>query len=274
MIQSGPHGSDGLESFRDPTCGDDVVVLDQGRIRQRHAVVGAPAAAHGVLLQSAQARGGLAGVADTCRRARHGVDPGAGERGDDFHAARSEGVKTLIQTLEKLGVKQYYILIPQCPKSEKWVESPWSAPDHRMSENPTWPMNLLLKLLDSCRQHLDRVDLNRIYITGLSMGGFGTWELAQRIPDRLAAVMPICGGGDSTLAHRLKNLPVWAFHGSKDAVVLPIRTKAMGMVLKKMGAPCQISLFKNEAHGIWNRVYSNKTYVSWLLQQRRNPQGN
>ena len=199
---------------------------------------------------------------------------GAGERGDDFHAARSEGVKTLIQTLEKLGVKQYYILIPQCPKSEKWVESPWSAPDHRMSENPTWPMNLLLKLLDSCRQHLDRVDLNRIYITGLSMGGFGTWELAQRIPDRLAAVMPICGGGDSTLAHRLKNLPVWAFHGSKDAVVLPIRTKAMGMVLKKMGAPCQISLFKNEAHGIWNRVYSNKTYVSWLLQQRRNPQGN
>ncbi|MFZ9453995.1 MAG: dienelactone hydrolase family protein [Bacteroidia bacterium] len=198
---------------------------------------------------------------------------GAGERGNNFHVLKSQGLQHLMHTLEVLHVKSYYIIVPQCPLQEKWVNTNWSAKDHRMADSASWPLKLVTELLDSCLKHNPVLNPQRIYITGLSMGGFGTWELAQRNPERYAAIMPICGGGDTLLAHKLYNVPVWAFHGAKDRLVLPCRSVDMCNVLKAMKAPCKLTLFKNAEHNIWNQVYSNTIYISWLLAQKKNTQG-
>lgn len=192
---------------------------------------------------------------------------GAGERGNNFHALESQGLKHMMGTLEQLQVTSYIIIVPQCPLQEKWVNTNWSASDHRMADSASWPLQLVIRIIDSCLKSCTEINPRRIYITGLSMGGFGTWELAQRNPNRYAAIMPICGGADTLCAGNLKNLPVWAFHGANDKLVLPCRTVDMCRKLKALQAPCKITLFKNAEHNIWNQVYSSTEYLAWLLKQ-------
>jgi predicted peptidase len=123
---------------------------------------------------------------------------GAGERGDDLELVKVHGPPKLI----KQGKEFPFIVIsPQCPK-DKWWE----------------PVELTALLDDVIKKH--KVDQDRIYITGLSMGGFGTWRLAAFIPKRIAAIAPICGGGDAISVRAIKHIPTWAFHGAKDEVVL------------------------------------------------------
>ncbi len=179
---------------------------------------------------------------------------GSGERigGGKIHPNLSQ--VGLPKTLQKGGNFPFIVLTPQCPAG-KW----WSDPD--ISQ-------MVIAMLDEvCKKY--NVDERRIYLTGLSMGGFGTWSLAQQNPDRFAALVPVCGGGNMLLNDRLKKVPVWIFHGAKDKNVPIENAYKMGGSLKQMGGNVQLQVFPNQGHFIWDAVYTNPKLYEWLMQQQR-----
>ena len=115
------------------------------------------------------------------------------------------------------------------------------------------------------------VDPDRVYLTGESMGGYGTWEIAVRYPDRFAAIAPVCGVGEAWLASRLVNLPVWAFHGAQDDRV-PLRgSQEMVEAVTKCGGRPKLTVYPDMGHMIGDFVYGNEELYRWLLAQRRRP---
>lgn len=114
-----------------------------------------------------------------------------------------------------------------------------------------------------------RVDAQKIYVTGLSMGGYGTWELAKKYPDRFAAAAPICGGGSIKGIERLKDVPVWAFHGEKDDVVPLDEGEKMVQALQDVGGNVKLTVYPDAAHDSWTDTYRNPDLYTWLLQQEK-----
>lgn len=172
---------------------------------------------------------------------------GAGERGNDLEAVKKNGLPKLVEEGQDFP---FIIASPQCP-SGRW----WSTDD----------LNLLLN--DLIERY--EVDIDRIYATGLSMGGFGTWEMAIRFPDRFAAIAPICGGGDPKQTYRLKDIPTWAFHGAKDVVVFPYQTERMVEALRSYEGNVQYTLYPEADHDSWTATYENQALYDWLLQQKK-----
>ena len=113
------------------------------------------------------------------------------------------------------------------------------------------------------------IDARRLYVTGLSMGGYGTWDAIQRYPDRFAAAVPICGGGDSLRVKEIARLPIWAFHGADDGVVKPQRSRDMIAALQQAGGTPRYTEYPKTGHDAWSETYSNPKLYEWLLQQRR-----
>jgi predicted peptidase len=144
----------------------------------------------------------------------------------------------------------FILLSPQCPAGE-W----WSA--EQLKE-------LLVQV-----QRSYRVDSDRIYLTGLSMGGYGTWELAEEYPERFAAIAPICGAGNPENAARLKNLPIWVFHGERDTVVPFQRSVEMVEAIKKVGGHVRLTTYLDKGHDVWTATYSNLQIYNWLLKHKR-----
>ena len=144
---------------------------------------------------------------------------GAGERGQDNERQLIWGAGTFIKEENR---KDYpcFVIAPQCPEEKRWVDVNWDLMKHVMPEKPSENMALVMELID---QVIDKYPINkrRIYVTGLSMGGYGTWDLISRWPDKFAAAAPICGGGDENQASKLINMPIWVFHGSDDRTVPP-----------------------------------------------------
>lgn len=175
---------------------------------------------------------------------------GAGERGDDVSRLAVNGPPMLIETGEWdfPGI----VVSPQCPKGH-W----WSAPEELLA---------LEALLDSIEAQY-RVDSTRVYLTGLSMGGFGSWALAAHAPDRFAAVAPICGGGDPLMAHKLKEMPIWVFHGARDNVIPVERSEQMVDALKSKGAAPRFTIYPEEGHGSWVPAYQDPELYRWFLLQ-------
>lgn len=172
---------------------------------------------------------------------------GAGERGSDLEAVKRHGLPKLVSEGQDFP---FIIASPQCPTG-RW----WSIDD----------LNLLL---DDLIEQYD-VDVDRIYVTGLSMGGFGTWELASRFPDRFAAIAPICGGGNPKQACQLKDIPTWAFHGAKDMVVFPYQTEKMVEALKNCGGNVQYTFYPEANHDSWTETYVNPKLYAWFLQHKK-----
>jgi predicted peptidase len=171
---------------------------------------------------------------------------GAGERGKNLDLVRKYGPPKLIDQ----GKSFPFILIsPQCPNDE-W----WSLP-------------ALTGLLDEVERQF-AVDKTREYVTGLSMGGFGTWKLAMLYPGRFAAIAPVCGGGDTTKVAALKSVPVWAFHGSKDPVVPLERSESLVRALKAAGGDVRLTVYPEAAHDSWTETYDNPEIYDWLLRHR------
>jgi len=106
-------------------------------------------------------------------------------------------------------------------------------------------------------------------VTGLSMGGFGTWSLAAYQPHRLAAILPICGGGNPHLATLFKSVPAWVFHGAKDTVVPLKQSQVMVDALKKAGGKVKFTIYPEANHNAWSETYANPEIYKWLLQQKR-----
>lgn len=181
---------------------------------------------------------------------------GAGERGSDLRKVAVHGPPKLV----KAGKEFPFILIsPQCPTDQVWSDE------------------VLLGLLDQViKKH--KVDTNRVYLTGLSMGGYGTWSLGIKHPERFAAIAPVCGGGETInvlLSSRsksaaLKSLGVWAFHGAKDGVVKLDESQRMVAVLKAVGVrETELTVYPEAQHDSWTETYANEKLYEWLLKHER-----
>ena len=191
---------------------------------------------------------------------------GAGERGDDNKRQLAHGAKQLLDYSEKSN-NNAIIIAPQCPKNKKWVNVPWGELSHKMPEEPSDSMRLVIQLLHESFKTLP-VDQNRVYVTGLSMGGFGTWDIIQRHPEIFAAAMPICGGGDTAFAEKLTKLPIWAFHGSQDKVVKTVRSRDMIAAIKKAGGKPTYTELKGIGHNSWTKAYRNQDALKWMFSQK------
>jgi predicted peptidase len=144
----------------------------------------------------------------------------------------------------------------------------WNLPSHTMPTKPSVPLKLAFELLDKLTAELP-VDKQRLYVTGLSMGGFGTWDAIARRPQYFAAAIPICGGGDTAQAPKLVSLPVWAFHGDKDPVVKPNRTRDMIETIRKAGGTPKMTMYPGVQHDSWNHAYADPAVLEWLFAQKK-----
>jgi predicted peptidase len=172
---------------------------------------------------------------------------GAGESGQDLNKVKVHGPPKLVAAGKEFP---FIVVSPQSP-------------------GRGWDAQTLNALLDDVMANY-RVDKDRIYVTGLSMGGFGTWALAAAYPDRFAALVPICGGGNSADAKKLVHIPIWVFHGAKDNVVPPSRSESIVKALKEAGAKnLKFTLYPDANHDSWTETYNNPEMWDWLLQQKR-----
>ncbi len=192
---------------------------------------------------------------------------GSGERGTDNEQQLKWGVR---EFTKKSRRKKFpcYMIVPQCPENKRWVETDWSAASHTMPKEPSPYLQAVYELLKYTRNK-NNIDPGRIYITGISMGGFGTWDALQRWPNIFAAAVPVCGGGDSTLAYRIKNIPVRVFHNSGDGVVPVIRSRRMVSAVKKAGGNILYTEYKTRGHNAWTRTYSNDKLYEWMFRCSR-----
>lgn len=192
---------------------------------------------------------------------------GAGERGSDNVKQLTHGVWRFVAD----SVQQDHpsiVIAPQAPKDSYWGEAEWRTKSTRLKEVPAKPLVLAMGLLDQVQDEYT-IDASRMYITGLSMGGFGTWNLITRYPDKFAAAAPVCGGGDATKAHLIADLPIWNFHGARDNVVPPQLSRDMIAAIRYAGGHPGYSEYPDVGHGSWVQAYNEPYLVDWLFSHRK-----
>ncbi|CAH0148706.1 hypothetical protein SRABI76_00737 [Microbacterium oxydans] len=174
---------------------------------------------------------------------------GAGERGADLDRAALHGPPKLADAGHEFP---FVLVTPQCAESSQWVAE----------------LSTLSGLLDEVVA-AHRIDAARISVTGLSMGGYGTWSMAVRYPDRFAAIAPICGGLWLQSAAPIRSLPVWAFHGDADDVVPIAATDDIVTELRSLGGDVRFTRYPGVGHDSWTETYGNPEFFDWLLSHRR-----
>ena len=177
---------------------------------------------------------------------------GAGERGSDNKGQVRVGIGKAIRQRE--ATFGFITVMPQCRK-KRW----WTAQSEK---------GYALAALAKTREEY-AIDPDRVYLTGLSMGGYGTWSLAVDHPGMWAAIVPVCGVGDPRQAKSIAHLPCWCFHGSADATVPVLNSRDMIKALKKAGAKPRYTEYEGVGHNSWDRAYGDDALYRWLLQQRR-----
>lgn len=187
---------------------------------------------------------------------------GAGERGVDNAAQLRHGASDLVRFSTEKN-RPVFIVAPQCPPGQQWVAVPWNGDAHTMPETPSEPMRLAMELLDQLLKTLP-VDPALVSVTGLSMGGFGTWDILQRKPSLFHAAVPVCGGGDAARAESIKSVPVWVYHGGNDTVVKTLRSREMVAALEKAGGKPKYTELEGVGHNSWSPAYSNPEVFDWL----------
>jgi predicted peptidase len=191
---------------------------------------------------------------------------GAGERGSDNEAQLKHPQVLRLVTDE---ANPCFLFAPQCPRRQKWVDAPWDfRKPLKMPREPSLPMRLTIELLAVLEGEF-RIDPGRRYVTGFSMGGFGTFDLLARRPRDFAAAVPICGGVDESLAARIAHVPMWLFHGEKDRTV-PVRCSRSAVeALQAAGADPKYTEYEGMEHDVWSRAYLEPELRDWLFRQRR-----
>jgi predicted peptidase len=191
---------------------------------------------------------------------------GAGERGVDNALQLRYGAPNFA-TPEARAKYPCFIVAPQCPQNQQWVDMPWGALSGVRPPQPSGAMQLALKILDSVTAEFS-TDKTRIYVAGLSMGGYATWDCVTRFPDRFAAGVPVCGGGDeNTVTAAVAKVPVWTFHSSDDTVVPSIRSVHMIEAMMKAGGHPKFYLYTGLGHGSWGKAFSEPELLPWLFAQ-------
>lgn len=193
---------------------------------------------------------------------------GAGERGDD-NKNQLKYFPELMATPEMRKKYPCFVIAPQCRKGKKWWEVPWGERKSRPAdEEPSDMMKTAIGILQHVLKEYP-TDRRRVYLTGLSMGGYGSWDLAARHPDWFAAVVPICGGGDERQAEKLKEVPIWAFHGSADKAVPTVRSQQMIEAIKEAGGSPKYTEFEGVGHNSWTPAYRKTECIPWMFQQAK-----
>jgi predicted peptidase len=172
---------------------------------------------------------------------------GIGERGDDLEKVKVHGPP---KRIEQGYEYPFIVAAPQCPADSRWS----------VSKLDNWLTWLLTQL---------PVDKKRIYLTGLSMGGLGTWAWAADQPDRFAAIAPVCGGGEVRSAEMLTKLPIWAFHGALDPVIPISRSQEMIDAISALGGNVQFTIYHDATHDSWTKTYDNPELVNWFLKHHK-----
>jgi predicted peptidase len=174
---------------------------------------------------------------------------GGGERGQDIEKVKVHG------PLKVAAQRSDFPFIVVAPQADS---------------NMIWSTARLDAVLDDVQERY-RVDPDRIYLTGLSMGGYGAWHLAMEFPRRFAALAPISGGATPSGMCALRDLPIWVFHGAKDDVIRPDRSEELVERLKRCNANVRFTLYPDAGHDAWTRTYETPELYDWFLQHRRQP---
>jgi len=179
---------------------------------------------------------------------------GAGERGDNLQLLRKHGIPRIVSEMPDFP---FITISPQCPENDWWL--------NRLQD--------LKFLLDTVVKQC-RVDTSKMYLTGLSMGGFGTWHMAVEYPDIFAAIAPVCGGGLGILGFpervlEIKDLPIWAFHGGKDNIVSVEESRTLIRTLKDAGGKPMLKIYPEAGHDSWTETYSDPELYEWFMSNRK-----
>jgi len=172
---------------------------------------------------------------------------GAGERGDNLELVKAHGPPKIAEQRKNFP---FIVVSPQCSTGD------W------------WSGDVLKALLDDLVARY-RIDEERIYLTGLSMGGFDAWSLAIEQPDLFAAIAPVCGGGAPEKVGGIKHVAVWVFHGAKDDVVPLDKSREMVDALKKCGGSVKFTVYPEAGHDSWTETYDNPELYEWFLRHER-----
>lgn len=172
---------------------------------------------------------------------------GAGERGSNLELLKRQGLPKYLEDKEDFP---FVVAYPQCPARSYWQVSALSL----------WLQEVLAEV---------RADASRIYLTGISMGGYGTWHWAAANPETFAAILPICGGGEPSDALKLIRMPIWAFHGAKDDIVPVEETLDMVEALKAVGGNVELTIYPTLKHDSWTETYNNTKIYDWFLEHQK-----
>jgi predicted peptidase len=175
---------------------------------------------------------------------------GSGERGTDLELIKRHGPPRLVEDGKRFP---FMLLSPQCPENEDWSATVLKALLDRIVETYT-------------------VDRSRIYLTGLSRGGKGTWNFAIAYPELFAAIVPVCGWGDPARVSVLKNVPAWVFHGKKDSRIAFERGEIMVRHLEAAGGNVRFTAYPDGEHDCWTETYQDPELYDWMLKQKREAQ--
>jgi len=193
---------------------------------------------------------------------------GSGQRGDDNFSQLKWGVR---QFATKRNRRKYpaFVVAPQCPANTQWVDINYDNFPVRLPSQPSKYIVLSIQLV----LHLEKtlpVDPRRIYVTGLSSGGYATWAGIERMPYLFAAAIPVAGGGDSQKANLIAHLPIWAFQGGRDDEVPPKFTNSMITALKSVGGRPRYTFYSNSGHSeTWIKAYHSRSLYRWLFHQKK-----
>ncbi len=173
---------------------------------------------------------------------------GIGERGEDLERVKIHGFRKIVAPRPGFP---FIMVSPLCPDGTRWTNH----------------LEALDTLLSEVMANY-AVDAGRVYLTGLSMGGAGAWQLAIEYPQRFAALAPICGWSEPVFAGRLKDLPVWAFHGALDTVVPVSESERMVAAINKAGGQARLTIYPQANHDSWTATYANGELYEWFLSHR------
>ena len=176
---------------------------------------------------------------------------GAGERGDAIELVETHGIPRRLATGASLP---FIVVSPHCPAGERWDATSLGA------------------LLDEVERKFS-IDSDRVYVTGMSMGGTGAWGLALAQPRRFAAIAPVCGRGDPSSACTIAHLPAWVFHGACDDVVPLQRSEEMVEALRECGGAVRFTVYPEAGHDSWTQTYENPDLYTWLLSNWKSATG-
>jgi predicted peptidase len=200
---------------------------------------------------------------------------GAGERGDD-NAKQLVHAQFLRLASDEVQAKHPTIIVaPQCPAGQtadgsdqhKWSQINWSARESQgLPKEPSYSMRLTFEILDALEKEYS-IDPQRRYVSGLSMGGYGTFDALMRRPKYWAAGVPICGGMDNARAKEIAHIPVWIFHGDQDGAVPVERSRTAVAALKEAGGDPKYTEYEGQGHNVWGPAYEEPELVDWLYSK-------